>query len=92
MSIGARDRLERVHFTQQILKPGGREHHVDQARRRRLVIGHELLSQQPAVARVLHFELSHPIAGARQLQANLGEQVLVDDQPVLHDRKPGLEG
>ena len=77
---------------QEILKPAGGEDHVDQARRRRLVIGHELLGQQPAIARVLHLELNDTVASARQLDANLGEQTLLDVQAALHDRKPRLQG
>ena len=91
-SVGAVDRPERGDVIQEILKPAGREDHVHQARRRRLVIGHELPGQQPAVARVLHSELNHTVASARQLQPNLGEQNLLDVQPALHDCKPRLQG
>ena len=92
VSIGAPDRRDRGHFIQEILKPARRQDHVHQARRRRLVIGHELLGQQPAVARVLHLELSHTVASARQLRANLGEHALLDVEPALHDGKPRLQG
>ena len=91
-SVGAADRLQRVHVIQEFPKPVGREDHVHQARRRRLGIGHELPSQQPAVARVLHLEISHTVASAGQLPADLGEQTLVDVQPALHDRKSRLKG
>ena len=58
----------------------------------RLVIGHQLLGQQPAVARVLHFELSRTVASAASAPANLREQTLVDVQPALHVHKPRLQG
>jgi hypothetical protein len=91
-SVGALDRRERAHFLKELLKPAGREDHIHQGRRRRLVIGHKLLGQQPAIARVLHSELGQTAASARQLHANLGEQTLIDVQPALHDRKPRLQG